>query len=88
MYHFRDKDGLECDAVIHLRNGTYDLVEIKLGEDKLIEEGANTLKALKNKIDATKMKEPSFLMVLVGIREYAYLRLDGVYIVPIGTMKN
>lgn len=88
VYHFKDKNGLECDAVIHLRNDSYGLIEIKLGGDRLIEEGVKTLHALKNKIDTTKMKEPSFLMVLVGIGNYAYRRQDGVYIVPIGTLKN
>ena len=88
VYHFRDKDGLECDAVIHLRNGSYGLVEIKLGGDKLIEEGMGTLQTLKNKIDTTKMKEPSFLMVLTGTGDFAYRRPDGVYVVPIGTLKN
>lgn len=66
VYHFRDKTGLECDAVVHLRNGSYGLIEVKLGGDKLIEEGAKNLKSLKNKIDTTKMKVPSFLMVLIG----------------------
>lgn len=88
VYHFRDKDGLECDAVIHLRNGSYGLIEIKLGGDKLIEEGVNTLKTLKGKIDTTKMKEPAFLMVLTGTGDYAYRRSDGVYVVPIGTLRN
>lgn len=88
VYHFRDKDGLECDAVIHLRNSSYGLVEIKLGGDKLIEDGANTLKQLKDKIDTNKMKEPSFLMVLTGVGDYAYRRPDGIYVVPIGTLKN
>ena len=88
VYHFRDKDGLECDAVIHLRNGSYGLVEIKLGGDKLIEEGVGTLQTLKNKIDTSKMKEPSFLMVLTGTGDFAYRRPDGVYVVPIGTLKN
>ncbi len=88
VYHFRDKDGLECDAVIHLRNGSYGLVEIKLGGDKLIEEGVGTLQTLKTKIDTTKMKEPSFLMVLTGTGDYAYRRPDGVYVVPISTLKN
>jgi hypothetical protein len=88
VYHYRDKDGLECDAVIHLRNSSYGLIEIKLGGDKLIEEGATTLKTLKNKIDTTKMKEPSFMMVLTGIGDYAYTRLDGVCVVPIGCLKN
>ena len=89
VYHFRDKNGLECDAVIHLRNGKYGLIEIKLGGDKLIEEGASTLTALADKIDITKMKSPSFKMVLTGVGKYAYQRpQDGVYVVPIGCLKN
>ncbi len=87
VYHYRDKNGLECDAVLHLRNGRYGLVEIKLGGDKLIEEGVSTLRALKAKIDTTKMKEPSFLMVLTGTGDYAYRRSDGIYIVPASTLK-
>ena len=88
VYHFRDKTGLECDAVVHLRNGSYGLIEVKLGGDKLIEEGAKNLKSLKNKIDTTKMKVPSFLMVLIGVGDYAYRRPDGVYLVPIGCLKD
>ena len=88
VYHFRDKTGLECDAVVHLRNGSYGLIEVKLGGDKLIEEGADNLKTLKNKIDITKMKAPSFLMVLIGVGDYAYRRKDGVYVVPIGCLKD
>ena len=86
--HFRNKAGLECDAVIHLRNGSYGLVEIKLGGEKLIEEGASTLKKLNSLIDTTKMKAPSFLVVLAGTAPYAYRRADGVYIVPISCLKN
>ena len=89
VYHFRDKNRLECDAVIHLRNGKYGLIEIKLGGDKLIEEGANTLNFLADKIDTTKMKAPSFKMVLTGVGQYAYKRQqDGVYVVPIGCLKD
>ena len=88
VYHYRDKDGLECDAVVHLRNGTYGLVEIKLGGDKLIEEGSTNLKALSDRIDTDKMKKPSFLMVLTGPGDYAYRRPDGVYVVPIGCLKD
>ena len=88
VYHYRDKDGQECDAVIHLRNGQYGLIEIKLGGDKRIEEGAKSLKAMESKIDTDKMKAPTFLMVLTGIGDYAYRRKDGVYVVPIGCMKN
>ena len=88
VYHFRDKTDLECDAVVHLRNGSYGLIEVKLGGDKLIEEGAENLKKLKNKIDTTKMKAPSFLMVLIGAGDYAYRRQDGIYVVPIGCLKD
>ena len=88
VYHYRDKDGQECDAVIHLRNGKYGLIEIKLGGENLIEEGANSLKAMEAKIDTGKMNAPSFLMVLIGIGDYAYRRPDGVYVVPIGCLKN
>lgn len=88
VYHYRDKDGQECDAIVHLKNGKYGLIEIKLGGDKLIEEGAGSLKAMEAKIDTEKMNAPSFLMVLIGIGEYAYRRQDGVYVVPIGCLKN
>lgn len=88
VYHYRDKNGLECDAVIHLRNGRYGLVEIKLGGDDLIEAGARSLLALAGKIDATKMRAPAFLMVLVGVGEYAYRRDDSVFVVPVGCLKD
>ena len=88
VYHYRDNTGLECDAVVHLRNGKYGLIEIKLGGDTLINEGAENLKKLAEKIDTTKMKNPSFLMVLTGIGQYAYKREDGVLVVPIGCLKN
>lgn len=88
VFHYRDGNGLECDAVVHLRNGDYGLIEIKLGGETLIEEGAGTLKKLAGKIDTTRMKEPSFLMVLTGLGSYAYQRKDGVMVVPIGCLKN
>ena len=88
VYHYRDASDLECDTVIHLRDGSYGLVEIKIGGDMLIEEGVNNLIKLQNKIDITKMKKPSFLMVLTAIGKYAYKREDGVYVVPIGCLKN
>lgn len=88
VYHYRDKDGQECDAVVHLRNGKYALIEIKLGGDKLISEGAKSLKAMEAKIDIEKMNAPSFLMVLTGTGDFAYRRQDGVYVVPIGCLKN
>ncbi|MDL2231904.1 DUF4143 domain-containing protein, partial [Porphyromonadaceae bacterium OttesenSCG-928-L07] len=88
LYHYRDKNGLECDAVLHLRNGNFGLIEIKLGGDSLIESGADTLKKLADKIDTSKMKSPSFLMVLTGLGQYAYKRNDGVYVVPIGCLRD
>ena len=88
VFHFRDRNGLECDAVIHLRNGSYGLVEIKLGGDDLIEKGADTLKELAGKIDSGRMKQPSFLMVLTAAGPYAYRREDGIYVVPIGCLKD
>lgn len=88
IYHYRDKSGLECDAVIHLRDGKYGLVEIKLGGEDSIEHGATTLKTLRDKIDTDKMNPPSFLMVLVGKGTYAYRREDGVYVVPVGCLRD
>ncbi|MFI3228733.1 MAG: DUF4143 domain-containing protein [Bacillota bacterium] len=89
VYHYRDKSGLECDAVVHLRNGTYGLIEIKLGGEHLINEGAKNLVTLADKIDDKKMKKPAFLMVLTGTSHYAYKRReDGVYVVPICCLKD
>lgn len=88
VYHYRDKNGLECDAVIHLRNGAYGLVEIKLGGAAAIEKGASTLMELASKIDTTKMKVPAFLMVLTAVGDYAYQRKDGIYVVPVGCLKD
>lgn len=88
VYHYRDSSDLECDAVVHLRNGSYGLIEIKLGGEKLINEGAVNLTKMKNKIDTEKMKNPSFLMVLTATGKYAYKREDGICVVPIGCLKN
>lgn len=88
VYHYRDKNGLECDAVIHLRDGRYGLVVFKLGGDNLINHGAMTLLSLAEKIDTTKMKTPSFMMVLTAAGDYAYRRDDGVLVVPVGCLKD
>lgn len=88
VYHYRDKSGLECDAVVHLKNGRYGLIEIKLGGDMQIAEGAENLLKLRSRIDLEKMKEPSFMMVLCGVAPFAYERSDGVMIVPIGCLRN
>lgn len=86
IYHYRDKSGLECDAVVHLRNGSYGLVEIKLGGDKLIEEGCATLNKFEKIIDTTKMKSPSFKMILTGVGNYAFKRPDGILVVPVRSL--
>lgn len=86
--HYRDRNGLECDAVVHLRNGKYGLVEVKIGGDTLIEEGVKNLKKLSQKIDTDRMNEPSFMMVLTAIGDYAFRRSDGVWIVPIAALKQ
>lgn len=88
VLHYRDKSGLECDTVIHLKNGRYGLVEIKLGGQTFIEDAAENLKSLSNKIDTSKMPAPSFLLIVIGIGEFAYKREDGIFIVPIGCLKN
>ena len=88
VYHYRDSLGLECDTVIHLRNGQYGLVEIKLGGDKLIEEGAVNLLKLRDRIDTDKMSSPSFMMILTAVGNFAYQRKDGVYVVPVTCLKN
>ncbi len=88
VYHFRNKTGLECDAVVHLRNGSYGLIEIKLGGEKLIREGVETLTSLTESIDSSKMKEPAFRMILTAADQYAYRREDGICIVPVGCLKD
>lgn len=88
VYHYRDANGLECDAVVHLPNGSYGLVEIKLGGENLVEEGAKSLKKLASKIDNARMKEPSFLMVVTAVGNMAYRRTDNVLVVPIGSLKD
>ncbi len=84
VFHYRDKTNLECDAVIHRRDGRFGLIEIKLGGEENIEHGAKTLKALASKL-ATQ--QPAFLMVLIGAGPYAYRRDDGVLVVPIGCLR-
>lgn len=88
VFHYRDSNGLECDSVVHLRNGRYGLVEIKLGGERLIEEGVATLNKLSSKLDTDKMYSPSFMMVLIAVGKYAYRRKDGVWVVPIGCLRD
>lgn len=87
VFHFRDRTGLECDAVLHLRDGRYGLIEVKLGGNRLIEEGAANLIKLADKIDTATMSKPSFLMVATGTGEYSFTRRDGVMVAPIRTLR-
>jgi len=87
VYNYRDKSGLEADAVIHLNDGRWGLIEIKLGGEKLINAGAMTLKTLKDQIDQEKMSKPSFLAVITATDLFAYKREDDVYVIPIGCLK-
>ena len=86
VFHYRDKNGLEADMIVQLRDGRWGAVEVKLG-NKQIEQAAENLLKLKEKIDTDKMREPSFLLVLTG-GQYAYRRKEGVYVVPIGCLKD
>lgn len=88
LYHYRDSSGLECDTVLHRRNGSYALLEVKLGGTERIEEGATNLKALAEKIDTDRMAAPSFMAVITGAGGFAYRREDGVFVIPIGCLKD
>ncbi|MFA5560952.1 MAG: DUF4143 domain-containing protein [Acholeplasmataceae bacterium] len=87
VYNYRDKSGLKADAVVHLNDGKWGLIEVKLGGEKLINEGAESLKLLKEKIDQNKMSQPSFLAVITAVDSFAYKRLDGVYVIPVACLK-
>ena len=88
LYHYRDSSGLECDTVLHRRNGSYALMEVKLGGGQNIEDGAKSMLALAENIDTGKMPAPSFMAVIVGVGQYAFQRKDGVYVIPIGCLKD
>lgn len=87
VYNYHDKDGLEADAIIHLNSGEWGLVEVKLGGERLINEAAENLMKLSEKIDHDKMKKPSFLAVITASDEFAYTRKDGVHVIPIACLK-
>ena len=88
LYHYRDSTGLECDTVLHRRNGSYALMEVKLGGKGLIDEGAANMLKLSKNIDTDRMPAPSFMAVIIGVGQYAYQREDGVYVIPIGCLKD
>ena len=84
--HYLDRNGLECDAVVHLRDGTSGLVEIKLGGETLIEEGARTLNELSGLIDTSRQKEVAFKMVITATGDCAYQRPDGIVVCPLSAL--
>lgn len=88
LYHYRDSNGLECDTVLHRRNGSYALLEVKLGGEDYINEGAANMLKLAASIDTDKMPAPTFMAVIIGVGKYAYRREDGVYVIPIGCLKD
>lgn len=88
LYHYRDSNGLECDTVLHRRNGSYALLEVKLGGEDHINAGAASMIELAGNIDTDKMPAPSFMAVIIGVGKYAYRRQDGVYVIPIGCLRN
>ena len=86
--HYHDQTGLECDAVLESFKGDYALVEIKLGGERLIEEGADSLNAYCRLLDGKKMRKPAFRMVLTAVGDYAYTRKeDGVIVCPISALR-
>lgn len=88
VLHYRDKNGLECDAIIQLKNGDYGLIEIKLGGKSLIEQGIKSLNKLESILDFENVKKPKFKAVICGISSFAYKMQDGTYVIPIGCLKN
>ena len=78
---------MECDAVVHLRSGVSGLVEVKLGGESLIDEGADTLNALSGIVDTSRQGKVAFKMVLTAVGDYAYQRPDGIIVCPIGCLK-
>ena len=88
LYHYRDSSGLECDAVLHRRNGSYALLEVKRGGEERINEGAANMQTLADIIDRNKMPSPSFMAVITAVGRYAYQRKDGVFVLPIGCLKD
>lgn len=88
LYHYHDKSGLECDAVMRLEDGRYGLIEIKSGGETLIAKGEKSLKALAAKIDTTKMPKPSFMMILTADGDFTYRTDEGILVCPVGCLKG
>ena len=85
LCHYRDNSGLEIDSIIELDNGGYAAIEVKLGADQEDEAAANLIRFAR-KMEAGGIDAPAFLAVVVGTGGFAYTRLDGVHVVPIGCL--
>jgi hypothetical protein len=86
VFHYRDRNNLEADAIVHLNDGRWGAVEIKMGASE-IEKAAENLKILRDRVNIEKMMNPSFLMILTA-SEVGYQRKDGIYVLPIGCLKD
>jgi uncharacterized protein len=82
VFHYRDKEGLEVDAIVQLSDGRWAAFEVKLGGDKLIEEGAASLLRFADIVDTAKTGAPPVLGVIC-MSGYGYVRKDGVAVIPI-----
>ena len=87
VYNYHDSSGLEADAIIHLKDGRWALIEVKIGGEKLINEGAEALKKIADKINLEKMNKPSFMAIITASDSFAYKREDGVYVIPIACLR-
>lgn len=86
VYRYKDKSGLEIDAIIQLDDGRWGAVQVKMGSH-LFDDAAEKLKKFASKIDSGKMEDPSFLAI-ISAAEFAYQREDGVYVIPIGMLRD
>lgn len=87
VFNYHDSSGLEADAIIHLKDGRWALIEVKIGGEKLINDGAETLKKIREKIDLEKMNKPSFMAIITASDSFAYRRKDGIYVIPIACLR-
>lgn len=86
VYHYHDGSDLEVDAILRFYGGRWGAVEIKMSSDAE-EVAAGNLKKLRDKVDSEKMGEPAFMMILTA-GGFAYRREDGIYVVPIGCLRD
>lgn len=86
VFHYRDNTELEVDCILRLDDGRWAAVEVKVGGNKIDEAASNLLK-LRDRVDTSQMRKPNFLMIVYG-GQHAYRRPDGVFVVPIGCLRD